>query len=100
MASALVLAALTWSGWLQVWHIAALAALNGVAHSFDAPARMALIPQLVEDRRDLQNAVAMNATMFNLARVLGPAVGGFVLAGMGAGSEHLTSCERESSRRL
>ena len=85
MLSALILAALTWLKVLQVWQIAALAFINGVANSFDSPARLAFTPLLVEDRRDLQNAIAMGATMFNLARVVGPAIGGFVLAGLGAG---------------
>lgn len=84
MISALILAALTWLDKLQVWEIAALAALSGIAQSFDAPARLAITPQLVEDRADLQNAIAMNAMMFNLARVVGPAIGGLILAGMGA----------------
>jgi len=85
MANAFVLAGLTWAGVLQVWQLGLLAVVNGIANSFDAPARMALIPQMVEDRRDLQNAIAMGATMFNLARVVGPAAGGLVLAGFGAG---------------
>ena len=84
MISALLLAALTWLKVLQVWQIAALALVSGIAQSFDAPARLALTPNLVEDRADLQNAIAMNAMMFNLARVAGPAIGGLVLASMGA----------------
>ena len=84
MISALLLAALTWLKVLQVWQIAVLACVSGIAQSFDAPARLALTPNLVEDRADLQNAIAMNAMMFNLARVAGPAIGGLVLASMGA----------------
>lgn len=85
MTSALILAALTWLKVLQVGQIAALAFLTGVANAFDSPARLALTPMLVDDRRDLQNAIAMGSTMFNLARVVGPAIGGLVLAGLGAG---------------
>ncbi len=84
MISALVLAALTWLKVLQVWQIAALAVVSGIAQSFDAPARLALTPKLVDNRDDLQNAVAMGSMMFNLARVVGPAIGGLVLASMGA----------------
>jgi MFS family permease len=84
MISALVLAALTWLKVLQVWQIAVLAVVSGIAQSFDAPARLALTPKLVDNRDDLQNAVAMGSMMFNLARVVGPAIGGLVLAGMGA----------------
>ena len=84
MISALLLAALTWLDVLQVWQIAVLALVSGIAQSFDAPARLAITPKLVEDRADLQNAIAMNSMMFNLARVAGPAIGGLVLASMGA----------------
>ncbi|MCU0509933.1 MAG: MFS transporter [Anaerolineae bacterium] len=84
MVFAAVLALLAWTETLQVWHIGVLAFLLGVANSFDAPARLALVSELVEDRQDLQNAIALNATMFNLARVIGPAIGGLVLAGFGA----------------
>ena len=84
MISALLLAALTWLDVLQVWQIAALALVSGIAQSFDAPARLAITPKLVDDRADLQNAIAMNSMMFNLARVAGPAIGGLVLASMGA----------------
>jgi len=84
MISAFALAALSLSGVLQVWHIAVLAFFLGVVNSFDAPARMALTPELVEDRRDLQNAIALGSMMFNLARIIGPAIGGLVLAQLGA----------------
>ncbi len=84
MLSAFALAALSLSGVLQVWHIAVLAFFLGVVNSFDAPARMALTPELVEDRRDLQNAIALGSMMFNLARIIGPAIGGLVLAQLGA----------------
>jgi MFS family permease len=82
---AAILAALAWSGRLQVWQIGVLAFLLGVANSFDAPARLAIVPELVEDRDDMQNAIALNAMMFNMARVIGPAIGGLVLAAAGAG---------------
>ncbi len=84
MISAFALTALTATGALQVWHVALLAFLNGVANSFDAPARQAIVVELVDDRRDLMNAIALNSTMFNLARIVGPAIGGLILAGLGA----------------
>jgi MFS family permease len=84
MVFALVLALLAWTGALQVWHIAVLAFLLGVANSFDAPARLAIVTELVDDREDMQNAIALNAMMFNMARVIGPAVGGIILATAGA----------------
>jgi MFS family permease len=84
MLLAFILAGLAASGILQVWHVALLAVGLGVANSFDAPARQALAVEMVEDRRDLTNAIALNSTIFNLARVVGPAVGGAVLALLGA----------------
>src|SRR5271157_4645422 len=71
-------------GVLQVWHVVVLAILLGVANSFDAPARQAMAVEMVEDRRYLMNAIALNSTIFNMARVVGPAVGGAVLAAVGA----------------
>ena len=84
MLQAFALAALAATHVLRVWHIALLAACNGVANSFDAPARHAMAADMVEDRRDLTNAVALNSTIFNTARVVGPAVGGIILARFGA----------------
>lgn len=84
MVFAIVLAALAAAGILRVWHIGLLAFALGVANSFDAPARQSLAIEMVEDRRDLMNAIALNSTMFNLARVVGPAVGGAVLAALGS----------------
>lgn len=84
MLCAFALAALAASGVLQVWHIGVLAFGLGVANSFDAPARQSLAVEMVEDRRDMMNAIAMNSTMFNLARIAGPAIGGVVLAHLGA----------------
>jgi MFS family permease len=84
MMFALALAVLAGSGRLQVWQIGLFAFLLGVANSFDAPARLAFVTELVEQREDLQNGIALNAMMFNLARVVGPAIGGLVLAVAGA----------------
>jgi MFS family permease len=84
MVLAFTLALLTATKLLQVWQIALLAFCLGIANSFDVPARQSLAVELVEDRRDLQNAIGLNASMFNLARVVGPAVGGLVLAAVGA----------------
>jgi MFS family permease len=83
MLCAFVLAALAAADILHVWHVGVLAFVLGVANSFDAPARQSLTVEMVEDRCDLVNAIAMNSLMFNLARVAGPAVAGFVLAAVG-----------------
>ena len=81
---ALVLAALTLSGAVQVWQVFGLAALLGVVNGFDLPARQAFTVQLV-GRADLPNAIALNLLAFNAARLIGPAVAGVLLAATGEG---------------
>jgi MFS family permease len=80
-----VLAALAWSGHATVWEAYVLAALGGTVLVFDAPGRHALTFQLV-GRDELPNAIALNASMFNAARVVGPAVGGVLIAVVGVGA--------------
>ena len=75
MLLALALAAVTLAGRVQVWHVFALAALVGIVNAFDIPARQAFIAEMV-GRGDLINAIALNSSMFNGARILGPAVAG------------------------
>lgn len=82
MLLALILAGLTFTHLVQPWHIIVLAFLLGVANAFDAPARVSFVTELV-DRKDLTNAIALNATMFNTATATGPAVGGLVYAAVG-----------------
>ncbi len=84
MILAFVQAALTFSGLIQPWHIIVLAALFGIAQAFDAPTRQSFVLEMV-DRKDLTNAVALNATMFNLAIIIGPAIGGLMYAAVGPG---------------
>lgn len=84
MVNAFLLAVLTFTGVVQVWHIIALAAVSGLINAFDAPARQSFVVDLV-GREDLTNAIAMNSMMFNGARVIGPAIGGVILAVLGAG---------------
>jgi MFS family permease len=75
---------LTFLGIVQPWHIIVLAFLLGIANAFDAPARLALAPELVE-HADLTNAIALNAMMFNLAAIVGPAAAAIVYALVGPG---------------
>ena len=84
MVPAFILAALTLSGVVQPWHIIVLAFLNGIAQAFDAPTRLAFVLEMVT-REDLSNAVALNATMFNMATVIGPAIAGLAYAFIGPG---------------
>ncbi|MEB3178346.1 MAG: MFS transporter [Nostocaceae cyanobacterium] len=84
MIQSLALAFLALTGVIQVWHIIALSLFQGFINAFDAPARQAFVPELVERREDLTNAIAINATMFNGARLIGPAIGGLLIARIGA----------------
>jgi MFS family permease len=84
MILAFVLAALVFTGTVQPWHILVLAFGLGSANAFDAPARQAFVSEMV-DREDLTNAVALNATMFNAALVVGPAIAGIIYAAFGPG---------------
>lgn len=84
MILAFVLSALTFTGAVRPWHIIFLAFLLGVANAFDAPARLALAPELVA-KEDLTNAIALNGTMFNTATIVGPTIGSLVYALFGAG---------------
>ena len=84
MALAFVLAALTLGGHVRVWQIIALATLLGITNAFDIPARQAFLAETVH-RGDIVNAIALNSSMLNGARVVGPAVAGLVLAAVGEG---------------
>ncbi len=83
MSCAFVLAALFAFGHAQVWHILTLSFIVGTAQAFGAPAYQSLIPSLVP-REHLSNAIAMNSIQFNLARVVGPVIGGLALTQLGA----------------
>jgi MFS family permease len=82
MIQALALAALDWTGQIQYWHVAVLAALYGVANTLDLPARQSFVVQIV-GKHDLINAIALNSAVFNGARVVGPAVAGLLVARYG-----------------
>jgi len=79
---ALALGALVWLNVIRVWHVAALSLLMGVVQAFDIPIRQSFNAEMV-GRDDLPNAIALNSTAFNGARVVGPAVGGFLLHTVG-----------------
>lgn len=84
MVLALALAALTLTGTVRIWHIFVLSGLLGVVNAFDIPARQAFIVDMV-GRADLMNAIALNSSMFNASRVVGPAVAGILVAEIGEG---------------
>jgi MFS family permease len=79
-----VLAWLTLSHRVQIWHIVTLAALTGVVNALDLPARQAFVVDMVA-REDLVNAIALNSSMFNGARIVGPSLAGIVVAAIGEG---------------
>ena len=83
MVCAFLLALLFWIHVVKVWHILTLSFVVGVGQSFGGPAYSALLPNLV-DPEDLSNAIAMNSIQFNLARILGPTIGGLAYATLGA----------------
>src|SRR5580765_1641094 len=84
MLLAFILAALTLTGRVEVWHIFVLAALLGVVNAFDIPGRQSFLVDMV-GKDDLMNAIALNSSMFNGARVIGPAVAGLLVAALGEG---------------
>ncbi len=79
---ALVLAVLVWTGTVDIWHVIVIATINGFILSFDSPARQAMVVELV-GRQHLTNAIALNSAAFNSARIIGPAVAGFLIALIG-----------------
>ena len=84
MILAFVLALLTLTNLIEVWHVFTIAALLGVANAFDIPTRQAFITDMV-GREDLINAIALNSSMFNGARIVGPAIAGILVASVGEG---------------
>jgi MFS family permease len=82
MLPAFALAGLAWTGWIRYWHVATLAAVIGLVNALDMPTRQSFLVEMV-GREDLLNAIALNSTTFNAARVTGPALGGLLIARYG-----------------
>jgi len=83
MVQSLALAVLALTGVINIWHILVLSFFQGAINAFDAPARQAFVPELVEKKEDLANAIALNASMVNGARLIGPAIAGLLIATVG-----------------
>jgi len=83
---AAVLGVLAVTGTVEIWHVYVLALVLGTAAAFDAPARQSFVGEMV-DADDLTNAVGLNSASFNAARIVGPAVAGLLIAGLGGGVE-------------
>ncbi|QRO03046.1 MFS transporter [Archangium violaceum] len=85
MLQSFALAVLALTGVIAVWHVAVLSMVQGLINSFDVPGRQAFVVEMIEDRADLPNAIALNSSMFNAARLLGPSVAGGLIAWVGEG---------------
>lgn len=88
MLQSFALAALALSNQIVIWHIIALMAVQGLINAFDMPGRQAFVVELIENKEDLSNAIALNSSMFNIARLLGPSIGGLLIAAITATGRH------------
>jgi len=85
MVQSLLLAALALSGRIHISHIIALSVVQGLVNAFDTPARQAFVSEMIDDRADLPNAIALNSSMVNAARLIGPSIAGVLIAKVGEG---------------
>jgi len=85
MLQSVALAVMVFSGSVTIPLVLALQILQGIINSFDTPARQAFVVEMLEDRSDLPNAIALNSSMVNASRILGPSIGGVVIAAVGEG---------------
>lgn len=85
MLQAFLLSVLTLTHVIQIWHIILLSIFSGLINAFDMPTRQTFVIDLIEDKNDLSNAIALNSSMFNAARLVGPTVAGFLIAALGEG---------------
>lgn len=81
----MALAVLALTGLIKIWQVVVLSVFQGLINAFDMPARQAFVVEMVEKREDLANAIALNSSMVNAARLLGPSIGGVVIAAVGEG---------------
>ncbi|PPS39854.1 MFS transporter [Chroococcidiopsis sp. TS-821] len=85
MCQSLALAVLALTGVIQIWHIIVLSLFQGLINAFDAPARQTLVNEIVERKDDLASAIALNSSLVNGARLVGPAIAGIIIARIGSG---------------
>jgi MFS family permease len=83
MLQSLTMGGLALAGVITIWHVVVLALVQGVVNAFDMPARQSFLIEMVDDREDLGNAIALNSSMVNAARLVGPALAGIVIAAVG-----------------
>jgi MFS family permease len=85
MVQAFVFSFLVLSHMIRIWQVIVLALVLGIINAFDVPTRQSFVIEMVEDKKDLGNAIALNSSMFNLARLLGPTLAGILIAVLGEG---------------
>ena len=85
MIQAVILAVLTLTHTIQIWHIIFLSVFVGIVNAFDMPTRQSFVIDLVDDKSDLPNAIALNSSMFNTARLVGPTIAGILISLLGEG---------------
>ncbi len=85
MTQALLLAVLVLSDWITIWQLFTLNVAFGLINAFDQPARQAILHDIIERREDIGNAIALNSSMFNAARLIGPSIAGIIIALIGEG---------------
>jgi MFS family permease len=83
MLQATVLAVLVFLQRIEYWHVLSLSVFFGIVNAFEIPARQSFLLEMVKSREDLPNAIALNSSIFNAARLIGPAIAGFVIAAFG-----------------
>ena len=86
MIQALTLALLYFTNTIEVWNVLLLSVIQGCINAFDTPARQSFVIEMVEDKNDIGNAVALNSSMFNGARLVGPSIAGVLIASLGEGA--------------
>jgi MFS family permease len=85
MVQAFVFAFLVLSHMVHIWHVIVLSIVLGIINAFDVPIRQSFMIEMIEDKNDLGNAIALNSSMFNFSRLLGPSIAGMLIAGFGSG---------------
>lgn len=85
MLQASTLAALVLTDTIEIWHVLTLSAVLGTINGFDIATRQAFVVELIERREDMSNAIALNSSLFNMARLIGPTVAGLLIAAVGEG---------------
>lgn len=86
MVQAFVFSFLVLSHMIQIWHVISLSIVLGSINGFDVPVRQSFMIEMIEDKKDLGNAIALNSSMFNFARLLGPSIAGMLIALVGQGA--------------